>query len=423
MLRYVGLPSRHHIGRDSAEDVAGACPTKTYLGGRTHRYVAGEWQTAHVTLGLKLARVVVSKRPFSRHTRIVGGHAMPATPIDLDVLAASLKARYEIEKPHLERLLGANLSTGERKNAKLIEKMAKDLHVALRRRGPRSREEAADLANDFINHGAKAVLLTGSQRGGDFLNNQIRGRWAERVVESLGLVGVTIVPFGPSGAAMPGEEDHREVIMTFMQVAHLEGKRPDLIAYATGEWNALAKDARTRAETWPNRILDPQDLDVVRRGRFGIEVKNSTWHYERRRTAGGGPLSITVKREEIEDIKSWVRRTGLPVLFFQVLFDEIYCMSFGRMLEAIARGHVYVEGDYELDEQTGADDKHFHRFHLNGFAHLCGKVTFPDESAAVVRVLPDGKVIPYIDFQPARADAINTDVVERELAYVPTFQA
>lgn len=176
-------------------------------------------------------------------------------------------------------------------------------------------------------------MLTGSQRGGDFLNNQLRGQWAERVALSMPIEGLDLVPFGPSGAAMPGEEDHREVIMTFREILLLESKRPDLLAFNRANWDGLGQAERERIAEWPKRRLEAADDLLVRQARCGIEVKNSTWHYETRRKAGGGPLSITVKKEEVADIQNWSSKTGLPVVFMQVLFDEVYCMSFG--LDAI----------------------------------------------------------------------------------------
>jgi hypothetical protein len=273
------------------------------------------------------------------------------------------------------------------------------------------------LVERFVTYGAKAILQTGAQRGGDFLNNQLRGQWAERVVLSMPVEGLRILPFGPSGAAMPGEADHRQVVMTFRQIHLLEGKRPDLVAFDDATWTRLPADARGRAVSWPDRPLDAEDERLVRLARCGVEVKSSTWHYQTRRAAGGGPLSITVKDEELEAIEAWSAEFGVPVVFVQVLFDELYCMSFRRMQEAIRRGYLYALGDYEEDRQTGAGGKVFHRFHLDGDVHLCGGVVFPAESRGVVRVLADGNVVPYIVYEPARAiDAVSA-VVRREIDY------
>ncbi len=336
---------------------------------------------------------------------------------DLRDLAAKLTATYKAEREKLDRFMKAGISSGEAKNIQLVARMAEDLGRVLRTRQGESKEDALGLAGDFVALGAKAVLLTGSQRGGDFLNSQLRGRWAERVVLNMSVDGLVFAAFGPSGAAMPGEEDHRKTVMTFREIMLLEGKRPDLLAFDKTVWGTLPKVAQGRCRSWPDRVLDAGDLSIVKTGRCGIEVKNSTWHYGARRKAGGGPLSITVKEEEIEDITGWENQSGLPVLFFQVLFDEVYCMSFRRMLKGVRDGRVYKAGDYELDKSTGADGKVFHRFHLDNLDHRCAKVRLPDESIAHVRVLPDGNVIPYIDFQPAEAHEVVRDVISRELDY------
>lgn len=341
-----------------------------------------------------------------------------AVTTTLEQLAVALTEKYAQESGKLRQLAkNEAVSTGEKKNIDLIGRMAVNLQSVIRRRSGDSVAEVQALAESFVKLGAKAVLKSGSQRGGDFLNNQLRGRWAERVVLSMPVPGYHLIAFGPSGAAMPGEEDHRQTIMTFREIVLLEGKRPDLIAFRAEKWNRLSPEQVARTESWPDRLLDPADEKIVAEAEFGVEVKNSTWHYETRRAAGGGPLSITVKVEEIEDITSWEQKTNLPVLFMQVLFDEIYCMSFARMLGAIRRGHVYAEGDYLLDESTGADGKTYHRFFIPDVTHRCALVEFPSASLAKVRVLHDGSVIPHIDFQPAIAHSVVPDVIREELKH------
>lgn len=204
--------------------------------------------------------------------------------------------------------------------------------------------------------------------------------------------------------------------MTFKEIHLLEGKRPDLLGYDNEVWGGLTPREKAVIVEWPTRRLEAADDAIVLKARCGIEVKNSAWHYEKRRSSGGGPLSITVKKEEVSEIGSWSSRTGLPVVFLQVLFDEIYCMSFGRMGAAITRGYLYQPDDYMLDVQSGG--KVYHKFHLSGGKHLCGKVVFPSESTAEVRVLGGGSVVPYIDFQPAQATDTIAEVVLREIDYV-----
>ncbi|HZY87428.1 MAG TPA: hypothetical protein VFE78_21505, partial [Gemmataceae bacterium] len=273
---------------------------------------------------------------------------------DANQTQANFSAKYASEQNAVERLVALGrkrLGTGAADNLKLLKRIAeRGVAKSLAGRSATRQAEINELVREFILYGAKAALLTGAQRGGDFLNNQLRGQWAERVALSLQVPGLHFAEFGPSGAAMPGEQDHRKVIMTFKEIHLLEGKRPDLIAFDTRAWGSLSGAERLLASSWPERRLEMVDEEIIRKARCGVEVKNSTWHYAKRREAGGGPLSITVKTEEVAEIQNWSRRTGLPVIFLQVLFDELYCMSFGRMEAAIKRGHLYESGDYELDK-------------------------------------------------------------------------
>lgn len=349
------------------------------------------------------------------------------TPEHIDQVERAFCKKYQSEAAALARFNGLDktkLGSGAVANLNLLATLQTDGIVKTRgrRKTIEGQEEVDQLVSEFIEFGTKAVLLTGAQRGGDFLNNQLRGQWAERVVLSMSIDQLRLVPFGPSGAAMPGEQDHRRVIMTYKEIQLLEGKRPDLLAFDEDTWNRLSDAERNRIGEWPNRRLEPADDVIVRQARCGIEVKNSTWQYAMRRQVTVAPLSITVKEEERAHLTAWSNRTGVRLVFVQVLFDEIYCVSFARMEEALKRGHLYQSGDYVRDVQKGrgknAHSKTYHKFHLADRRHLCGAATFPDRSVAVVRPLPNGSVVPYIRFEPAEARDVNSAVVASEIAYV-----
>jgi hypothetical protein len=336
-------------------------------------------------------------------------------------LALLVETKYHEEEEHLRRLADADgISPGEAKRISQVRRMAQDFGGAMRR-SPVSADELRALAQAFVDMGPKAVLSSGPQRGGDFLNNQLRGRWAEDVVASMRLPGIVVKAFGPSGAAMPGEENHREIVATYKEIMLLEGKRPDLLAFDEETWRGFSDAERERAESWPDHVLDDVDDALVAAASFGIEVKNSTWHYGARREAGGGPLSITVKDEEIEHIADWENRTANPVLFFQVLYDEIYVMSFSRMRQGIKNGHVYEPGDYLAETERGAGNKPTrkltHYFFLKGTQHRCGLVEYPAKSKGRVKTLANGYVIAYVDHAPAQALDEDFEAVRRELEY------
>jgi hypothetical protein len=145
---------------------------------------------------------------------------------------SQFKAKYNVEREAIERLetLGPRTAgaTALKRIATLHKLHREGVYPCLNKaaKSPARKAEIEELIREFLAFGAKAVLSTGAQRGGDFLNNQLRGQWAERVVLSMEVPNVHLVPFGPSGAAMPGEQDHREVVMAFKEIHLLEGKRP-----------------------------------------------------------------------------------------------------------------------------------------------------------------------------------------------------
>lgn len=359
-------------------------------------------------------------------------------PDRLADLEAAFREAYPRQLPFLERLLAALKNDGQAVAADAVEgglwkganavagraRLLNQVHergltvVLGRRKSADSQAAIVQLVEDFIHLGARAVISVGSGRAGDFLNNQLRGRWAEEVVVSLGLPGLTIVPFGPSGAAMPGDEDHRSVVSTFAAISLLEGKRPDLLGFDSTLFAGLSPAERERIGSWPTRLLEAEDDALIRRASCALEVKSSLWHYgQRRKNAGyGRPLSITLKEEEIAAIQQWQDRTGVPVLFVQVLFDEMYCMSFSRMRDAIQRGFLYKNGD--LDEgRDRKTTKATYQFQLADLRHLLAEVVFPAESAAVIKVLTDGSVVPHIRYAPAAARNEKPEVLRTEMRF------
>jgi hypothetical protein len=337
-------------------------------------------------------------------------------PIELEEIERTFAQVWAEQAELWARLRDSRLRATERQNLEILQRVADRGLAAMLRRRPVSAPVVLQLVDDFIKYGPVAVLSTGIQRGGDFLNNQLRGRWAEEVAISL-LKNKPACHFGPSGAAMPGEEDHRRIVATFLHIQLLEGKRPDLLAFEPDVWDGLSEEAKKTIAGWPERLLRDVDQQLLTKASCAIEVKNSTWHYTTRRQAGGRPLAITVKEEELEVLSSWRARYGVPIIFMQILFDEIYCMSFQRLQAGITQGFVRTDGDYLRDQDTGAGGKLYHRFLLNDDTYLCGQVVFPTESVAEVRVLRDGNVVPYIVYRPAQGIEAKLEVIDREINF------
>lgn len=313
---------------------------------------------------------------------------------------------------------GDGLTAAERQMVLQLGRIAKDglAEVIGRLRSSARRTELQVRLEEYVRNGLQSVLRIRSARGNDFAVRQLQGQWAEDVV--LSFHGDHVIRrLGPSGAAMPGEPDYETTVRTFRLIQLVEGKRPDLVAFEKAAWETLSENERRSAQEWPTRFLTDHDTELLARCSFGIEVKNSLWHYETRRRSDGGPLAVTMKEEERKAFQAWTNKTGRPIVFMQVFFDEIYCMSFKRMLEALERGHLYESGDVvtEKERKSGKDT---HKFFLRGLQHRCGLVQPPDEkSGGRIKIAPNGQVAIYMVLEPARALDVNEGVIAREVAY------
>ena len=72
---------------------------------------------------------------------------------------------------------------------------------------------------------------------------------------------------------MPGQDDYRQTVTTYGEIELLEGKRPDFVVFDSEAWERLPVNARALTETWPTRLLDEDDLDVVKRARLGSKSR------------------------------------------------------------------------------------------------------------------------------------------------------
>ncbi len=223
---------------------------------------------------------------------------------------------------------------------------------------------------------------------------------------------------------MPNEPDYLDAVQAMREIALIEGKRPDIIAFEMASWERLTPEEQSQVGEWQQRSLRDADLPVLRRALCAIEVKNSRWHFASRRRVSAAPLSITLKDEELIPLKRWRRRARLPIVLFQVFFDEVYCMSFTRMRIARKLERIYFDGDFrrEKDRKTGKNTSFFNvdnrtEFVHRGARHLCGSVRFPDNSEAKVPILPSGEVEPHLILRPASAFDFDLDVVLREARF------
>ena len=175
----VGNAECRTVGSRLATHLAGASEIVVRLTATSGLAIVGTLAHAHPSGGL-----------------MANGLSIPDDDNDLE---RAIRAKFPSERANLERLEAVGLTGVVRDRAALLRSIAE----GTTRRRPRRKLNSKDrvFLREFLDFGAKAILSTGAQRGGDFLNNQLRGRWAERVVLSMTLPRFRFLAFGPSGAA------------------------------------------------------------------------------------------------------------------------------------------------------------------------------------------------------------------------------
>ncbi|HPJ81564.1 MAG TPA: AccI family restriction endonuclease [Saccharofermentans sp.] len=114
-------------------------------------------------------------------------------------------------------------------------------------------------------------------------------------------------------------------------------------------------------------------------------------------------LSFTVKVEDIVSIKRWIQNSGVRHFFVQVMYDEIFMISFKRILQIIASGK-----DYSVAKDAR------NQFKSTAKISLCegkaiGTVAKLPYLEGKCRLLPNGRVIYLIGFMGGKA---NIDTLE-----------
>jgi hypothetical protein len=309
----------------------------------------------------------------------------------------------ELEKARQDRAFLEAMTTDEagddrtRKRARLILAMLDGasledaaVHAGL------SIATAREKLRLFNDGGWKALLTVQAPRGGDFLARYDQGFWAERLVRSCldESRDYRAIPYGTSRSEpftdMQTFRQHMETEF-LLQAWSAAGrwKRPDLLmiprSYLRGEKGN---------DSW---TPDLQHLDnercrpYVEQAAAAIEVETSLWLVQRA-TQARIRLSFTVKEEDLEALRNWVRgNKRVPLFVVQVFYDEAYALPFVTLeqLLALPAGHLRrVVG--VKDETTG---KVTYKTPLDE-GILLGRIAEPDVEGRIFKA-PNGRVTVY----------------------------
>jgi len=190
----------------------------------------------------------------------------------------------------------------------------------------------------FDERGWQGLITVQSPRGGDFLSRYDQGYWAERLAPAYldNSRDYRAIPYGTSRSE-PFTDLHtfREyAINEFLLQAWSSGqrwKRPDLLLLARellrqeGGNDTWTPDLRH----WDNKRCEP----FVARAAAAIEVETSLWQVIR----SAVPLSFTVKDEDLQSLRAWVKVNKIPLYILQVFYDEAHVLPFSTLEFLIGR--------------------------------------------------------------------------------------
>jgi hypothetical protein len=184
----------------------------------------------------------------------------------------------------------------------------------------------------FNEEGWRGLITVQSPRGGDFLSHYDQGYWAERLARTYldNSRDYRAVLYGTSRSEpFTDLQTFRDyAINEFLLQAWSSGqrwKRPDLLLLPR---QLLRQQAGNDVWTpdlkhWDNEQCKP----FVAQATAAIEVETSLWQVSRATVA----LSFTVKDEDIEALRAWVRANGIPLYVFQVFYDEAHVLPFSTL--------------------------------------------------------------------------------------------
>ncbi len=306
-----------------------------------------------------------------------------------------------------------SLDKNAKKRARLILTMADgaDFEHAVKAVGI-GKATARQRLERFNAQGWTSLITVMAPRGGDFLARYDLGFWAERLTRAYLEQSKTYrpLPYGPSrGEPFTDMLSFRQYIeMGYRQQAWAQGgrwKRPDLLTLPR-------KFIRSKAG---NDAWDPnlQNLDNDRCARFvkqakaAIEVETSLWEIDRAEAAGVR-LSFTVKDEDLEALRNWVRANETPLFIVQVFYDRAYALPF----DLLHRRINLPEGDpRRITAKQDRQTEKFTYFPPLSWGRCLGTIPEPDVEGKVFKA-PNGKVTVYGRLTGSEIQPSDTAILE-----------
>jgi hypothetical protein len=255
---------------------------------------------------------------------------------------------------------------------------------------------AKDKLRQFNEGGWKALLTVQAPRGGDFLARYDQGFWAERLTRACldQSRDYRAIPYGTSRSEpFTDMQTFRQYMETefLLQAWSARGhwKRPDLLLIP----RAFLREQKGNDSWTPDlQHLDNQHCQpYVEQAAAAIEVETSLWLVQRARQARVR-LSFTVKEEDLESLRNWVRANRkVPLFIVQVFYDEAYALPFATLEQLFALPKTNPRRVVGVKDKV--TQKVTYKVPLDEGV-LLGTITEPDVEGRVFKA-PNGKVTVY----------------------------
>lgn len=233
-----------------------------------------------------------------------------------------------------------------------------------------------------------------SQAFSDFTIHREQGYWAERMLaaglsEAVGS-DYDIVKYGKSDTIIAGQDGFKEFYEQYQDELDAVGKKPDVLVFR--------KNVVGKADI---SMMDIQEhAGVVGNAVIGIEIRSSSFLAKKYRQKNKSEpkkfMSFTVKIEDMQAVMRWVEAYNVRHYYAQVFFDEIYMISFKRILETI-RDHAGDKTVYRIEKNQRNQSKTTAYINVSQGVKIGGIKTPPTPTSKMTE-LDSGRLLHYVGF-------------------------
>lgn len=233
-----------------------------------------------------------------------------------------------------------------------------------------------------------------SQAFSDFAIHREQGDWAEYML-TMGLNNAIgskydVVKYGKGDKIIAGQAGFKKFYKQYQAELDAIGKRPDVLVFQ--------RDSVDVADV--SRMSALELADIVKNAVLGIEIRSSSFLARKYRQKNEGDpakfLSFTLKLEDIQVVMKWVETYDVPHYCAQVFFDEIYMISFKRILETI-RDHTGDKTVYKMANNTRNQAKTTIHINISQGQKIGDIMTLPIPKSERME-LDSGRLLHYVSF-------------------------